>query len=133
MTGLMVPDGGTVDVQGYNPFENPIEAKQKLGVFPDKAGLYPNLTVREHLEFFAKLQGIRGRKLSDAIDRTVSMLEMDDIVDRRTKGFSHGQTVKTALGRAMVHGPDYLVLDEPTRGPGRLCCPSAAPFIDASA
>jgi sodium transport system ATP-binding protein len=116
MTGLMIPDAGSVDVQGFDPFKNPIEAKQKLGVFPDKAGLYPNMTVREHLKFFARLQGIKGKALTNAIDRTVDMLDMEDIIDRRTKGFSHGQTVKTALARAMVHGPDYLVLDEPTRG-----------------
>ncbi|GHF24564.1 ABC transporter [Kordiimonas sediminis] len=116
MTGLMIPDEGHVSVQGLDPFKNPIDAKKKLGVFPDKAGLYPNLTVREHLQFFGHLQGMTGKTLKTAIDRTVRMLEMEDIIDRRTKGFSHGQTVKTALGRAMVHGPDYLILDEPTRG-----------------
>jgi sodium transport system ATP-binding protein len=116
LTGLLKADAGEVDIQGIDPFENPIEARKKLGVFPDKAGLYPNLTAREHLAFFASLHGFEGNKLSEAIENTINMLDMQDIADRKTKGFSHGQSVKVALGRAMVHSPDYLILDEPSRG-----------------
>lgn len=116
MTGLLKPDGGTVEVQGFDPFENPKEARKKFGVFPDKAGLFPHLTPREHFEFFGSLQGLSGGALTKAVDDTIKMLKIEDIADRQTKGFSHGQGVKVALGRAMVHRPDYLILDEPTRG-----------------
>jgi sodium transport system ATP-binding protein len=116
LTGLLKADEGSVEIQGIDPFENPVGARKKLGVFPDKVGLFPNLTAREHLAFFAALHGLSGQALAAAVDGTIHMLDMQDIADRRTKGFSHGQTVKVALGRAMVHGPDYLILDEPTRG-----------------
>lgn len=116
ITGLLKPDAGHVDVQGFNPFLNPNEARKKIGVFPDKAGLFPNLTPREHFEFFGSLQGLSGHNLTKAVDDMVEMLEIEDIANRVTKGFSHGQTVKVALGRAMVHRPEYLILDEPTRG-----------------
>lgn len=116
LTGLLKADEGDVDIQGIDPFKNPMDARKKIGVFPDKAGLFPNLTVREHLAFFASLHGLTGEVLSKAIDDTIHMLDMQDIADRQTKGFSHGQSVKVALGRAMVHNPDYLILDEPSRG-----------------
>ena len=116
LTGLLKPDEGDVKIQGIDPFENPIEARQKLGVFPDKPGLYPNITVREHLAFFGGLQGLGGSVLNVAVEKTIHMLDMQEIADRITKGFSHGQSVKVALGRAMVHNPDYLILDEPSRG-----------------
>lgn len=116
ITGLLQADAGEVSIQGIDPFTDPINARKKIGVFPDKPGLFPNLTVKEHLAFFASLNGLEGSDLEKAVEHTVHILDMGDIADRMTKGFSHGQTVKVALGRAMVHSPDYLILDEPTRG-----------------
>jgi len=116
LTGLLKHDSGHVSIQGIDPFKDPIKARQNLGVFPDKMGLFPHLTVREHLEFFGGIQGLQGEALNEAIATTIEKLNMEDIADRRTKGFSHGQSVKVALGRAIIHDPDYLILDEPTRG-----------------
>jgi len=116
MAGLLAPDSGAVDVQGVDPFKSPNEARKKIGVFPDKPGLFPNLTVREHFRFFGGLHGLDGHALDDAVDKTIAMLGIEDLAERITKGFSQGQTVKVALGRAVVHSPDYLILDEPSRG-----------------
>ena len=116
MTGLLEADEGRVDLQGVDPFKAPMEARRQIGVFPDKAGLFPNLTVREHLEFFGGLHGLSGNALDEAVNRTIALLEIEDLADRLTKGFSQGQTVKVALGRAIVHNPDFLILDEPSRG-----------------
>lgn len=116
MTGLLKADAGHVAIDEFDPFIDPVNARKKIGVFPDKAGLFPNLTVREHLAIFGGLHGLSDKELEQAIERAIKLLDLDEIIDRKTKGFSHGQTVKVALGRAMVHGPDFLILDEPTRG-----------------
>lgn len=116
LTGLLAADGGMVSIDGIDPVIDPMEARKKIGVFPDKAGLFPNMTVREHLAFFGRAHGLEGGALDEAIDRTVRVLDLNPILDRRTRGFSHGQMVKTALGRAIVHRPKYLILDEPSRG-----------------
>lgn len=116
MTGLLKPDAGKVAIDGVDPFSDPVAARKKLGVFPDKAGLFPNLTVREHLAVFGGLHGLKGDSLTAAIERAIKLLDLQEIIDRKTKGFSHGQSVKVALGRAMVHSPEFLILDEPTRG-----------------
>ena len=65
---------------------------------------------------YSRLMGRNEEVTAQRIDRAVSLVQLEDIIDRKTKGFSQGQTVKTALGRAIVHSPKYLILDEPSRG-----------------
>jgi sodium transport system ATP-binding protein len=82
----------------------------------DDFGLYPRLTIIEHVRFSAQLHGLSGRTLSKAVDSAIAALGLDDIRNRFTAGLSHGQRMKTALARTIVHSPRNLVLDEPTRG-----------------
>lgn len=116
LTGLIRPDSGACRVDGVDVTANRLDALRRLGVFADRFGLYPRLTAREHLELAAALHGLRGAALRTAVARAVALLDMGDIADRRTAGMSQGQQVKVALGRAIVHAPPNLVLDEPTRG-----------------
>ena len=114
--GLLKPDAGTARVDGIDVREAPREVRRRIGWFPDAFGLYPRLTAREHVRYFGELHGMEGRPLEEAIERTLAELEMNDIADRRTEGFSTGQRMKVALARALVHSPANLILDEPTRG-----------------
>lgn len=116
LVGLLRPDAGRVAVDGVEVVLDPRTARQRLGWFPDAFGLYPRLTVREHLRYFAKLHGMGGSAMEGAIDAAIAELAMQDIADRRTEGFSTGQSMKVALARALVHSPRNLILDEPTRG-----------------
>ncbi|WP_133408220.1 ATP-binding cassette domain-containing protein [Parashewanella tropica] len=114
--GLLQPDEGIAEIDGINVRENPIAAKQQLGLFPDPFGLYERLTPREYIQYFAKLSGLPAEKASAATTRTIEMLKLEEIADRRCKGFSQGQRMKTALAQAIVHQPTNVILDEPTRG-----------------
>jgi sodium transport system ATP-binding protein len=114
--GLLKPDGGTARVDGIDVREAAQEVRRRIGWFPDAFGLYPRLTAREHVRYFGELHGMKGNALEQAIQRTLGELEMSDIADRRTEGFSTGQRMKVALARALVHSPANLILDEPTRG-----------------
>jgi sodium transport system ATP-binding protein len=87
-----------------------------MGVLPHNAGIYPNLTARENIAYFGSLHGLRGRERDERTRELISMLEMEDFADRRAKGFSQGQRVKTALARSLIHRPRNIVLDEPTNG-----------------
>lgn len=116
ISGLIAPDKGVAEIDGINATDQPYEIRARLGVFPDKFGLYPRLTAREHIAYFAQLHGMGGKSLKEAIERTAEALQMGDILDRKTEGFSSGQRMKTALARAMVHSPKNLILDEPSRG-----------------
>jgi sodium transport system ATP-binding protein len=116
LAGLVVPDRGTIVVDGIDVGSRPREALARMGVLSDARGLYPRLTARENVLYYARLQGMRDGDAHRRIDMLASMLEMGAVLERRTEGFSQGERMKTALARALVHDPQNIVLDEPTNG-----------------
>lgn len=113
---LIRPDAGSVTIDGADTVRERGKALSHLGMLHDDFGLYPRLTIIEHVRFSAQLHGLSGRTLSKAVDSAIAALGLDDIRNRFAAGLSHGQRMKTALARTIVHGPRNLVLDEPTRG-----------------
>jgi sodium transport system ATP-binding protein len=114
--GLIKPDTGHVAVDNADVGRARRRALSRLGMLHDEFGLYPRLTVVEHVRFAGQLYGLGGRRLSDAVGRAIDALGLQDIRNRFAAGLSHGQRMKTALARTIVHSPHNLVLDEPTRG-----------------
>jgi sodium transport system ATP-binding protein len=113
---LIRPDRGSAKVDGVEVAERPLEVRRAIGVLPDARGLYPRLTAREHIHYAGTLHGLSGAALDKRIDELVELLEMKEIANRRTEGFSQGERMKVALARALVHGPRNVLLDEPTNG-----------------
>jgi sodium transport system ATP-binding protein len=114
--GLMKPDSGQVAVDGINTAVDPLAAQSCMGVLPDSHGLYPRLTAREHIRYFGQLQAVEPAVLERRTDELIQQLDMGGIADRRAEGFSHGERMKVSLGRALVHDPGTVLLDEPTNG-----------------
>ncbi len=114
--GLLRPDAGRAAVDGRDVAADPAAALGRLGVLPDAPGLYTRLTAREHLRYAGELQGMPREEIDQAIDGILQLLDMGDIADRRAKGFSQGERRKVALGRALIHDPPNLALDEPSGG-----------------
>jgi len=113
---LMQPNSGQVLVDGIDAAADPLAVRRSLGVLPDARGLYKRLTARENIAYFGQLHGLDDATIRTRSDAAIRALEMDDIADRRTEGFSQGQRVKTAIARALVHDPKNVILDEPTNG-----------------
>jgi len=113
---LMKPDQGQVLVDGIDAAVDPTSVRRSLGVLPDARGLYKRLSVRENIDYFARLQGLDAATRRARAEALIEALGMADIADRRTEGFSQGQRVKTAIARALVHDPRNVILDEPTNG-----------------
>jgi sodium transport system ATP-binding protein len=111
--GALQPDSGTVQIDDAG---DPLVRQRRLGALLDHTGLYSRLTLRENLVYFGRLHGLSPESLPARVDGVVSMLGLESIADRRTAGFSQGEHMKTALARALLHGPQNLVLDEPTNG-----------------
>jgi sodium transport system ATP-binding protein len=109
-------DGGRALVDGHDASIDRLQVQKRIGVLPDNRGLYPRLTAREHVRYFGRLHGLGGMELEARIDRLIDRLGMADFADRRSKGYSKGQTLKVALARALVHEPSNVMLDEPTNG-----------------
>tara|TARA_R100000750_G_scaffold14171_1_gene9336 strand:+ start:5774 stop:6508 length:735 start_codon:yes stop_codon:yes gene_type:complete len=114
--GLLQADTGKAEIEGVDANQKPIDARRNLGIFPDKFGLYERLTVREQVAYFAGLHGLTGSKQKQAVEQVIEKLDIKELADRRTAGFSQGQRMKVALAQALVHSPKHLILDEPSRG-----------------
>ena len=113
---VLSADSGVVRLGGVDVRDDPLAVRRGIGVLPHNANLYGNLTARENIAYYASLQGIDGGERTRAVDRVIDALDIESIADRRAKGFSQGQRVRVALARALVHGPQTLILDEPTNG-----------------
>lgn len=114
--GLLQPDAGRALVDGHEAATDPLAAQQRLGVLPDSTGLYGRLTTREQLRYAARLQGLSAREAGERAAWLIDRLDMRGIADRPSAGFSQGERRKVALGRALIHDPRNVVLDEPTNG-----------------
>lgn len=113
MAGVYTPTSGHVVLSDGKPVA---EMRQALGVVPESTGLYSRLTAWENIRYHSRMHGVTDK---DAWARTAKFAEHLDMVDslgRHTKGFSRGMRQKTALLRALAHGPSILLLDEPTAG-----------------
>ena len=116
LVGLLKRDHGTIAIDGVDPERDPLAVRRNIGFLTDQFGLYERLSTREYLVYFGELNGMGGAALQARIDEVSELLSMDDILARRTKGFSQGQRIKVALARTLLHRPRNLLLDEPSRG-----------------
>lgn len=116
LSGLLKPDFGTILVDEWDVCTARIEVQKRIGVLPDAKGLYPRLTGREHIRYFAKLYGLDDEEIVAREAILIDRLGMSGFADRRAKGFSRGQRLKVALAQALVHNPKNIIFDEPTNG-----------------
>ena len=114
--GLLQSQQGEALINGIDASKDPIQARRQIGIFPDKFGLYERLTVREQISYFAQLHGVQGDALEQRLEHVIAQLDMAELANRRSAGFSQGQRMKVALAQALVHNPKHLILDEPSRG-----------------
>jgi sodium transport system ATP-binding protein len=115
IAGVLEGDGGSVQIDGEDAGTWP-HGRRRLGALLDHTGMYSRLTARENIRYFGELHGLSGRDLDARVSRTLTLLGLDALADRRAEGFSQGERMKVALGRAVVHEPRNLLLDEPTNG-----------------
>jgi sodium transport system ATP-binding protein len=113
---VLKPDCGRAAVDGYDVLSDARQVQQRIGALPDSYGLYPRLTARENIRYYGRLHGLKGNALDEQINHLITLLDMRQIADRRTEGFSHGERLKVAIARALVRAPQNVLLDEPTNG-----------------
>jgi ABC-2 type transport system ATP-binding protein len=116
VAGLHHPDAGSVRIGGIDALAHPRAARRLLGVAPQDTGVYPTLTCRDNLRFFAELAGLRRRALHAAIDSVAAALGLTELLDRRAQNLSGGERRRLHTALALVHRPHLVLLDEPTTG-----------------
>lgn len=114
--GVLPPTSGYAEVGGYRSTEVPEAVKARLGLVSASAGVYPWLTPRETLYYFADLYKVPAEAAAAAVERISRKLGIDGYLDQRCATLSTGQKQRLNLARALVHDPEIMLLDEPTRG-----------------
>lgn len=116
IAGLVKPKSGTVIVDAYDVLADAKAVRKALGVQSDMNGVYPRLTPREQFRYYGRFYGLKGQALEHRVQAVLDEFKMAEIADRRAEGFSRGQRQKVVLGRALVHDPRNIIMDEPSNG-----------------
>ncbi len=113
---LDLPSYGDAYVDGFSVVNDPDRVRRRLGFMPDYFNTYPNVNVYEYLDFFARAYELRGVQRLRCLEETMRFTGLDVLADKPVTGLSKGMKQRLCLGRAMIHDPAVLVLDEPAAG-----------------
>jgi sodium transport system ATP-binding protein len=113
---VLKPDAGSALIDSFDVVADSLAARRCIGTLPHGSGLYPHLTARENIAYYARLYGMDRETIDERVQRVIEQLDIGAFADRRSKGFSQGQRTRVSLARALVHGPRNVILDEPSNG-----------------
>ena len=111
---LLSPDDGTINVLGFDTLGAPQEVRRRVGVVTAEIGVYPRLSARENITYFARLSEVADGDVPRRVDEVIERLDMSSFARQRAESLSSGQKQKVAIARAIVHDPPVLMFDEPT-------------------
>lgn len=116
LTGVLVPDAGSVRIFGIDVHDDPIAAKLKMGVIPENGTVYSDLTARQNILLTAKYFGLDRAVREERADAILEELGLAKRRDDLVRTFSKGMRQRVSIACAIVHAPPLLILDEPTTG-----------------
>ena len=116
MCGILKQTEGNVLIKGINISENPVEAKRHIGFLPQKPPLQPDLNVTEYLEYCADLRHIPGKEVKKAVQEVMEKCGISHFKKRLIRNLSGGYQQRLGIAQAIIHHPEFVVLDEPTNG-----------------
>jgi ABC-2 type transport system ATP-binding protein len=116
LTGYMPATEGRASIAGFDVFDKPLDAKRRTGYLPEAPPLYPDMTVREYLDFVARIKNVPSKERRDRVAEVMRRTHVDDMAGRHCAKLSKGYRQRVGLAQALIHNPDVLILDEPTAG-----------------
>lgn len=116
LSTLLIPTAGDVWIEDVHVIERPEVMRRRIGYMPDYVGVYPGLTVREYLEFFAGAYRITGVQRRSLLQDVVELTDLGRLIDTEVQVLSKGMRQRLCLAQTLIHDPDLLILDEPASG-----------------
>ncbi len=116
LSTLELPTSGDARIDGFSSVNDPDRVRKRLGFMPDAFGAYANMNCHEYLDFFARAHGLVGRERHLACHRVMGFTGVDKMAEKPIRGLSKGMKQRLCLGRALIHDPPVLILDEPAAG-----------------
>ncbi|MGF1485196.1 MAG: ABC transporter ATP-binding protein [Opitutales bacterium] len=113
---LDTPDGGQIRINGRDVQAFPNETRQCVGWMPDDFGAYPDMSVWEYMDFFARMFDLKGSEREARVEEVMAFTDLEPLAARPCNRLSKGQTQRLCLGRTLLHDPQVLILDEPAAG-----------------
>ena len=116
LTGYLAPTAGTARIAGHDMSTDRLAGAERLGYLPENGPLYPDMTPRSLLEFFADARGLTGDRKRERIEAVVKQCELGSVIGKAIGKLSKGYRQRVGMAQVLLHEPDVLILDEPTSG-----------------
>ena len=116
LTGYLAPSAGTAQIAGHDMATDRLAGSAQLGYLPENGPLYPDMTPRSLLEFFADARGLSAARKSDRIEAVVELCSLGSVIGKPIGKLSRGYRQRVGMAHVLLHEPDVLILDEPTAG-----------------
>ncbi|MFK8082178.1 MAG: ABC transporter ATP-binding protein [Granulosicoccus sp.] len=116
LCGMLVPDKGSVNINGYSMSEQPLKARAQIGFLPDQPPLYNDMRVNEFLRLCGQIRGLTGSVLGKHLTVTIEQCALGDVQKKLIATLSKGYRQRVGLAQAIIHKPAVLLLDEPSNG-----------------
>ncbi|MCL4128950.1 UNVERIFIED_CONTAM: hypothetical protein GTU68_051873 [Idotea baltica] len=116
LTTFIPPSGGSAQVAGYDIYKQGDQVRSSIGYLPEAPSMYPELSVRENIDFFASIRGLSSKPRKKAVDQVIERCLLGDVRSKLASHISRGYRQRVGLACALVHEPEVVILDEPTSG-----------------
>lgn len=116
ITGFLTPSSGTALIGGFDITTQTLAARKLMGYLPENAPSYPDMTVREFLDFIAAIRGFRGKEKARRVGETMERCFLQEVAHQGIDTLSKGYRQRVCFAQSILHDPPYLIMDEPTDG-----------------